>query len=457
MKVSLSIAIILSALFLAANAGIDADRVTEFSNYTDLSTAPFFLYSGLLDISDSQYNKSIHYVFSTAFTNNLSAPIVLWLNGGPGCSSLGGWLTEIGPYLLFNDTNIYNNSNNTWNSLANLLYFESPVGVGFSTGNTSYNDTQTTLDSFAALTKFFQGFPEYLNSDFYIAGESYAGVYVPNLAAYIAQHPESGIKLKGILAGNPVTNRTYLETGFPTIQFFYYHYLIPLDAYTGFAQNCKGPQEQQIEPVCVFYTNMINSLTNNINPYGIYNYCYYSKADPASGYMRVKERTPWYKFGSDSPCVTTYGAWLLLNNATVQQQLHVPAMQWNDCNDAIFQKYKANPNGSLDAYAYLMNNTNITIWVMSGDTDAVVPFTDTLYWINNLNLTITESWRAWAVNDQIGGFTQAYKGLRFVSVRGAGHMVPTDKPESAFTLFKTFLVNGTLPFPPTYDAKTPKM
>jgi serine carboxypeptidase-like clade 2 len=353
---------------------------------------------------------------------------------------------------LFNDSTVHNNSNYTWNSIANLLYLESPVGVGFSVGNTTYNDSITTQDQYAALNLFFNGFPEYKSSPFYISGESYAGVYVPNLAAYILNNTSSGINLKGILVGNPVTNYTYLNTGFPTVQFFFYHYLIPTDTYTGYAANCKGPQESQIEPVCVFYTNIINSLTSNINPYGIYNYCYYSPSDPASIHsVKVQQRSPWYKFGYDgnSPCTTTNGAWILLNNATVQTQLHVGPVTWNDCNDDIFDVYDSYQNGSLDAYAYLLTQ-NISIWIFSGDTDSVVPFTDTLYWINNFNLPITEQWRAWAVNEQIGGFTQAYQGLRFVSVRGAGHMVPTDKPASAFVLFQTFLANGSLPDPPVY-------
>ena len=444
------------ALFLGANAAITADLVTEFTNYTNLTGAPFQLYSGMLDISDAQYNKSTHYIFSTAFNNSAQAPVVLWLNGGPGCSSIGGWLSEIGPYLLFNDTNVHNNTNNTWNSIANLLYIESPIGVGFSTGNSSYNDSATTVDQYAALDRFFTGYPEFKSNPFYIAGESYAGIYIPNLAAYILKNTSSIVNLTGILVGNGVANRSYLQTGLPTMQFLYYHYLIPQDAYLGFVNNCKGPQESQTEPTCVFYTNLINGLTSHINPYGIYNYCYYSKMDPASGYFRsVKQHAPWYKFDSDSPCVTTYGAYLLMNNATVQSQLHVPNTTWNECSDSIFKSYTADPNGSLDAYAYLLNQTKVNVWVFSGDTDAVVPFTDTLNWINNFNLTITETWRAWSVNGQIGGFTQAYNGLRFVSVRGAGHMVPTDKPEAASVLFQTFLKNGTLPFPTVYGKTAP--
>lgn len=100
------------------------------------------------------------------------------LNGGPGCSSLDGFLYENGPFNWAggdggDDLNLVTNPY-SWNRLAHMLYLESPAGVGFSysTNPADYlnaNDTRTADDAFNFLVKFFQDYPEYKSYKFYIA------------------------------------------------------------------------------------------------------------------------------------------------------------------------------------------------------------------------------------------------------------------------------------------------
>ena len=91
-----------------------------------------------------------------------------------------------------------------------MIFLESPAGVGFSYTNTSSDiytsgDNRTAHDSYAFLAKWFERFPHYKYRDFYIAGESYAGHYAPQLAATILLHNtynnRSIINLQGILVG----------------------------------------------------------------------------------------------------------------------------------------------------------------------------------------------------------------------------------------------------------------
>ena len=93
-------------------------------------------------------------------------------------------------------------------SAANVLFLESPAGVGFSYSNrtSDYNtsgDSRTALDSYWFVINWLERFPEYKNRDFYISGESYAGHYVPQLAHTIFQHNKKAnktlINLKGII------------------------------------------------------------------------------------------------------------------------------------------------------------------------------------------------------------------------------------------------------------------
>jgi carboxypeptidase C (cathepsin A) len=97
----------------------------------------------------------------------------------------------------------------TRNLKVNMLYIESPVGVGFSyseTGDYACDDDRTASENMAAVEAFYSMFPEYKKNKFFITGESYAGVYVPTLAEAIVNAEKAGTytgaKLTGIAAGN---------------------------------------------------------------------------------------------------------------------------------------------------------------------------------------------------------------------------------------------------------------
>lgn len=101
----------------------------------------------------------------------------------------------------------------SWNMKANVLYISSPGGVGFSIDkrNLTNDDGTTAIDNYKALLEFFIKFPNLKKNDFYITGESYAGIYVPYLAYYIIQqnklpNREITINLKGIMVGNACTD-----------------------------------------------------------------------------------------------------------------------------------------------------------------------------------------------------------------------------------------------------------
>ena len=138
------------------------------------------LYSGYLDVSNV---KKFHYMFNYAYEDPENKPLVLWLNGGPGCSSLDGWANEHGPMQIDEEGNFKMNEY-TWIKSANMIYLESPGDVGFSYIDSKletdlYTDDNTTAaDNLNALLDFFKKFPSMKNKDFYISGESYGGIYV---------------------------------------------------------------------------------------------------------------------------------------------------------------------------------------------------------------------------------------------------------------------------------------
>ena len=113
--------------------------------------------------------------------------------------------------------------------MANVIFLESPAGVGFSYSNTSSDyrdvgDNRTAADSYAFLVNWLERFPEYKTRDFYITGESYAGHYVPQLAyTILSKNKETNqtvINLKGVAVSLLIsTVLLHIDKGFTCIIF----------------------------------------------------------------------------------------------------------------------------------------------------------------------------------------------------------------------------------------------
>ena len=72
----------------------------------------------------------------------------------------------------------------SWNNNASVIFLDQPINVGYSYGDDSVSDTvAASKDVYALLVLFFKQFPEYKHLDFHIAGESYAGHYIPVFAS----------------------------------------------------------------------------------------------------------------------------------------------------------------------------------------------------------------------------------------------------------------------------------
>ena len=134
----------------------------------------FNQFSGYLDINIST-GKRIHYWFVEAEKDPANAPVVFWTNGGPGCSGLIGFMTEMGPFRPQGDGSLAFNPH-AWNKIANMVYLEQPSGVGFSYSDTpadyKTNDQQAAADNFATIQEFMLRFPDLANNALYTTSES---------------------------------------------------------------------------------------------------------------------------------------------------------------------------------------------------------------------------------------------------------------------------------------------
>ena len=89
---------------------------------------------------------------------------------------------------------------------------------------------------------------------------------------------------------------------------------------------------------------------------------------------------------------------------------------------------------------YNLTSEGFKPWIFSGTEDIAVATLGTLRWINYINYTVDEEWKPWNVDGQDVGMEQNYtSGLRFLTVKGCGHLVPEDNPKVAKALLDKFL------------------
>jgi len=175
--------------------------------------------SGYMDIKGSKYdedgeNKHLFFwMFEKRGEITKDTPFIVWLTGGPGCSSTLALLTENGPCSVNKDAKSTTLNPNSWTETAHVLWLDQPAGVGFSYGEENdSNEAMVAEDAYFFLQAFFQTYPDYASSPLYIVGESYAGHYVPAISHRIYEGnnspPPNTITLNfaGLSIGNGLTN-----------------------------------------------------------------------------------------------------------------------------------------------------------------------------------------------------------------------------------------------------------
>ncbi|XP_056177487.1 serine carboxypeptidase-like 45 [Syzygium oleosum] len=427
----------------------DADKIVSLPGQPRVS---FSQYAGYITVDEKQ-QRALFYYFTEAEANPDSKPLVLWLNGGPGCSSVGiGAFSEHGPFKPSKDVLLKNHY--SWNKEANMLYLESPAGVGFSysVNNSYYNsvdDKMTARDNLAFLCNWFEKFPEYKDRDLFITGESYAGHYVPQLAKLIVQ--SKLFNLKGIAIGNPLLE---FNTDFNSrAEFLWSHGLISDATYGSFNTICnfsqiiRQRQSGTLTPVCSrVFSEALREISAFIDGYDVTLDVCLSTVSSQSAVLNKLQKTE-----KIDVCVqeetTKY-----LNRKEVQEALHarlVGISRWTICSGVL--KYERQ-NLEIPTVSILgeLVKSGIHVLVYSGDQDAAIPLIGTRTIVNNLakqlGLNTTVPHRVWFEERQVAGWTQVYGDiLSYATIRGASHEAPFSQPERSLVLFSSFLGGRPLP------------
>ncbi|XP_068120591.1 lysosomal protective protein-like [Hyperolius riggenbachi] len=433
---------------------------------------PFRHYSGYLNATGGKY---LHYWFVEAQQDPSSSPVVLWLNGGPGCSSLAGFLAGHGPFLVQEDGSTLKYNQYSWNKIANMLYLESPAGVGFSYSDDKQyiiNDSQTARDNYMALKDFFRLFPEFTANEFYITGESYGGFYVPTLAVELSK--DESIKLKGIAIGNGLTS---YEINYNSLLFFsYYHGLLDTKVWSVLESACcankkndqcelvnsKKEECQEAVHIAFYYSQSGLNIYNLYKPCAggepgeirdlgdhivVYHPGIHSKKHHSNLLAKLKSLSHLKKpVRMTVPCVDDTSLVTYLNNPAVQEALHIKhqEVQWSICSEEVFQLFIRELEDVRDKYLEILKK-GYRIFVYSGDVDMACNFLGIEWFVHSLEQKLEVPYTAWwnreVKEPQIAGFVKQYTNLTILTVKGAGHMVAEDKPEEALILFRHFINN----------------
>jgi cathepsin A (carboxypeptidase C) len=497
-------------IFLTAFLGINAQGEKDLVKNVPglIFQTNFKVYSGYLKGNQNGTWK-MHYMLTESRNKPETDPLLFWFNGGPGCSSFSGSFEELGPFYINKDGKTLYENVYSWNARANVLYLESPIGVGFSydTTNPKYfkaNDDQTCDQNYYALLDFFNNVqPQYKKKDFYLSGESYAGIYLPMLGARITGDTTFPANLKGIAIGNGFMNVNMLTNAL--ILWSNYHGRIALDDWNTLKSptccnstdkdNCDWTKfltsQNNIDYVgdssqCGMILDPIINATGlyNIDPYNYYEDCYsgshitykYGKPRRAE-YQKWKQSQDAAAAGDGNtanqinrdstdpllgyPCYQEDYVALYFNDPAVQAAYNIDKnwtnakIQFSDCNTDLYNSYKLTYPDMTHYFSQMINNTKtqnkkLRILVYNGDVDTVcnflgdAKFIDTIAKPQGFNVTVPR--KRWYFRKNIGGFYQRYENannfqIDVLTVKGAGHMVPLDRPGPSLQMITNFITS----------------
>lgn len=216
-KAAIAIVLVVGLIALLAfprnpTTSIAAGTASEGGDYVCGATKNEAGYIKLANKKDGHY----FYWFFESQREPSKDPLVIWLTGGPGGSSMIALMMENGPCSVQPDLSTKANPY-AWNNQANIIWLEQPLGVGFSYGapeDTDYDETNVGENLYWFLQGFIEKHPEFSGREFFLTGESYGGHYVPGGAHYIweqnklgdAQAGKHRINLQGIAIGNGWVN-----------------------------------------------------------------------------------------------------------------------------------------------------------------------------------------------------------------------------------------------------------
>jgi len=382
-------------------------------------------HAGYLTVDEAAGN---HMFFWFIKSLEPSAPLVMWLNGGPTVSSMLGLLWENGPATCkYPDKTDLQRNDYSWHRFANMLYIDNPTGTGFSyseNDNVRFQEEHITRELFSFMQQFFELFPEFKSREFYVGGQSYAGKYVPSLALHIHNMKLAGndMPLTGIYLGGPLFD--------PHVQFIEIgRELLALGKITTtqFAEHERANEnflESNPGGISTLPTNTILNIT----------------LGPLMPYMMENTETEEYA-GYD--CVQAF-----MNKAEVKNKVHAGSennfvVADNGAQQAFGAEFYVSTTSKL---AVLMDNYKVLLY--NGHDDGLVSTASVeaalaqAHWSKrNEYRGLNREWVKWGRD--AGGYSLTGQFCRVV-IYNSGHQVPHDQARSADQMMRDFIDHGCI-------------
>lgn len=410
--------------------------------------------SGYYDLKGDDAGKHYFYWMFNSRSAPSTDPLILWMTGGPGCSSMLALLAENGPCKVNADGKTTASNPYSWNTKSNLIYVDQPANVGFSWGDkTDTDEAEVAEDMYAFLQALMAAHPELQKTPLYIVGESYGGHFAPATAARVVAGNKAGaagtvhINLAGLAVGNGLTD--------PSIQYSYYAEL----AYN-YSMTKVGAPRVTLEqysmmkmeiPACISGIEQCQTDTNA---------CPNAQGSCDNAQMAPYQENGWNpydirkKCGSNPLCYDFTALTNWLNDASVQSALGVKAgTTWQSCNYQVNQGFAYDWMKDFQQDANAVLEAGLPVLIYAGDCDFVCN------WLGNQAWTLALDWSGksdfnkaamhpWSAGGTAAGEARTAPGstkgsrLTFLRVYDAGHMVPMDQPANALAMINNFISGG---------------
>ncbi|KAK7102090.1 hypothetical protein V1264_020371 [Littorina saxatilis] len=397
-------------------------------------------YKGYLTV-DEQYESNMFFWFFPA-ENKPDAPLLLWLNGGPGSPSTFGALLENGP-LALNEQGMLERRSVSWTESFHMLYIDNPVGVGYSSTNNpngySRNMDDTSKNLYSALVQFFQLFPQYAKNEFYAGGQSYACKYVAPLGRYIHDRNNDpqrkvSINFKGVYIGGGYCDPIHMMPAF-------YDFMFNTGAITDSQRRRYREESERFIKMSLSGENQ-PSIWQSMDAVFLFE----GDIDFYNVLKTTKTSKDLYKmllnYLQSGTTKMLFGARSVGDETVVRDHLAADFL-----SDTV-----SHHNFLIDNYKVLQYTGNLDVIVSVPMTEA---FLQRLNWrqdfdyngiYNGTSSCASDQYcradrSAWFVNNELAGWytTTRSPSLTRVIVRNAGHNVPTDQPERALAMMKRFV------------------
>ncbi|KAH7089319.1 Alpha/Beta hydrolase protein [Auriculariales sp. MPI-PUGE-AT-0066] len=404
--------------------------------------------SGYLDISDS---KHLFFWFFEARNDPENAPLLIWLNGGPGCSSSTGLLMELGPCQVAEHGDPVKNPF-SWNTNMNMIFIDQPVDVGFSyrTGGSGVNNSPAAAeDIWAFVQLFISRFPEYEDREIHLAAESYGGHYAPNIAAAIHKHneelrlakaptPLKRINLASVILANGLTEPRTQMGSVPD-----YACKGPFPVFDPQSRECsnlysKAATCQRLIQSCYNGGSRFSCLYGDfqnlgLNPYDVRRKCDRNGED---GQLCYKIMDHIDEF---------------LNREDVKKELGAEGdIKFQSCNMEVNQAFMFQGDGMHNSAALLptLLDAGIRLMVYAGNADFMCNFMGNERWLDTLEghqyadkfrVAKSKPWHTLDSGKLVGRTRSVAGNITYVEVFDAGHMVPYDQPEAALDMIERWV------------------